>query len=445
MSAIILVARQRLTCATWRVLVVAGVLLGVGFGLCLASLAAARRTASAYDRILTRADAADATVSLSQGPEAGEQALRGIDGITRQRVYAGFVGSADGIEPVLTTVLLAPVRNTFPLDLPTMQAGRLPRPGAADEAFVNTDTAKRGGLAVGDRVHFRFSQVSSPTEVVPDADEADVTIVGIGTLPAEAAADQTSILGLWVFSRAFFDEHRAVVVYAASNVYLAPGFDARRDLAPAIGAARRHAPVGANQERQATNDALHPMLIVLVSIAVLAFGAASVAAAQVVQRNRERWLVDSERLRTLGMAREQIRMVELVDLGRDRRGRGRDRARHDVARVADRADWPLARPRPRAGLRCRRDHRRRRRGGDRRDARAAHARLLDGPSARTATGTSPLARSRRSLPASRRRPGSPSRCVPTTAAEAAGVGSPRRPLRRPCSRCARCSLRPPSC
>jgi hypothetical protein len=88
------------------------------------------------------------------------------------------------------------------------------------------------------------------------------------------------------------------------------------------------------------------MLIVLVSIAVLAFGAASVAAAQVVQRNRERWLVDSERLRTLGMAREQIvrsscRPGACAAVVSDRR--------HDVACAADR-DWPRTLLDP-AGLR----------------------------------------------------------------------------------------------
>src|SRR5262245_37136940 len=314
MNAVALVARGRLG-RHWRALVVAGLLLGLGFGLCLASLAAARRTSSAYDRILTHADAPDAAVSLSAGPEAGEQALRAIDGITRQRVYAGFVGSADGVPRALTTALLAPTRDAFPLDLPTLQAGRLPRPNAPDEVFVNADTAKRGGLEVGDHVHFRLAQVSSTKAAVPDAENADVTIVGIGTLPPEAAADETSVIGLCVFSRAFYEEHRAVVVYAVSSVDLAAGFDARRDLAPAIGKLGYTLQSARTQERHATNDALHPMLIVLVSIAALAFGAAAVAAAQVVQRNRERWLVDSERLRTLGMARAEIRVVELTTSG----------------------------------------------------------------------------------------------------------------------------------
>jgi hypothetical protein len=311
MSAVGLVAHQRLA-RHWRSLVVAGVLLGIGFGLCFASLAAARRTSSAYDRILTHADAPDAAVSLSAGPEAGQRALHAIHGITRQRVFAGFIGSADGIPRALTTALLAPTRDAFPLELPTMHAGRLPRPNAPDEVFVNTDTAARAGLRVGDRVRFRLLQVGSAGEVVPDTERAVVTIVGIGTLPSEAAADETSVVGLWVFSRAFYDEHRAVVAYAASNVDLASGFDARRDLAPAVGKLGDTLQSARTQERHLTNGALHPMLIVLVAIAVLAFGAATVAAAQVVQRNRERWLVDSDRLRILGMARAEMRAVELA-------------------------------------------------------------------------------------------------------------------------------------
>src|SRR4029078_13478494 len=155
----------------------------------------------------------------------------------------------------------------------------------------------------------------SPPDVVPNAAEADVTIVGIGTLPSEAAADETSVVGLWVFSRAFYDEHRDVVAYAASSVDLAPGFDARRDLAPAVGALGDTLQSARNQERHSVNDALHPMLIVLVSIAVLAFGAATVAAAQAVQRNRERCLEDSDRLQTLGMARAQGRIIGLATAG----------------------------------------------------------------------------------------------------------------------------------
>ena len=106
MSAVAFVARRRLA-DRWRALVAAGVLLGLGFGFGLASFAAARRTASAYHRILVAADAPDATVGLlGHPPEQAERSLQSLRGITRQRVYAGFLGTAAGVDRILTTALL---------------------------------------------------------------------------------------------------------------------------------------------------------------------------------------------------------------------------------------------------------------------------------------------------------------------------------------------------
>src|SRR5262249_15385877 len=44
----------------------------------------------------------------------------------------------------------------------------------------------------------------------------------------------------------------------------------------------------------------------------LAFGGTAVAAGQVIQRTRDHWLFDDERLQSLGMARRQIRATELA-------------------------------------------------------------------------------------------------------------------------------------
>ena len=240
MGAVGFVAVRRLA-RQWRALVAAGILLGLGFGLCLASVAAARRTASAYDRILAAADAPDAAVGLGPRRSRASVPSTPIAGITDQRVYAGFVGAADGVDRALATALIAPIRDRFPLEVPQLQSGRLPDPDAPDEVIVNTSAAARGDLQVGQRLHFRlFNPVSTATT------EADVEIVGIGTFPAEIVADETMVLGVFVFTRAFYDAHRDFVVYAVSNVDLARGFDARRDLAPAIGALGLQAPVGAH-------------------------------------------------------------------------------------------------------------------------------------------------------------------------------------------------------
>ena len=288
----------------------AGLLLGLGFGLSLASFAAARRTASAYDRILVEADAPDAAVTLGQPPEESEQSLDAIEGITDQRVYAGFVGAADGVDPTVSTGLIAPIRDRFPIELPQLRAGRLPDADAPDEALVNSGAADRGGLEVGQRLHFRLVNPGSSATA-----EADVTIVGIGAMPSEAVSDETTVLGVFVFTRAFYEAHRNLVAYAVSNVDLAPGFDARRDLAPAVGALGHGLQSARTQEQQAVSDALRPLIIVLVALGVLAFGATAVAAAQVVQRTRDRWLSDDATMRTIGMARGQVRMVELATAG----------------------------------------------------------------------------------------------------------------------------------
>lgn len=301
-----LVTRLRLA-RHWRSIAAAGILLGIGFGLSFASFAAARATVSSYDRVLAAAEAPDAAVALGLDPIDGEAKLAKVDGVTAQRVYAGFLGRADGLDPVLSTALIAPIRDRFPLELPKVTSGRLPNPNAPDEVFVNTLAANGGNLQVGQGLRFRF--VNPYTGV---KDDAEVRITGIGTVPVESVADETGVLGVFVFTRAFFDAHRDLVSYAASNVDLAPGFDARRDLAPALGPTGFPLQSARDQEQHAVIEALRPFTIVVVALGVLAFVAISVGAAQVVQRNRDRWGTQSATLRTLGMTRSEIRRVELA-------------------------------------------------------------------------------------------------------------------------------------
>ena len=234
-------------------------------------------------------------------------------------------------------------------------------------------------------MHFRlFNPLTSATT------ETDVEIVGIGTFPMEAVADETTVLGVFVFSHAFYDAHRDFAVYAVGNVDLAPGFDARRDLAPAIGALGHQLQSARTQEQATVSDSLRPLVIVLIAIGVLAFGAAVVASVQVVLRTRDRWRADNDRLRSLGMARSQILRVELTTAGVVAALALGDRARRDGARVAARSDRPAPRRRPRAGIRHRR-HRgggRRRRGG--RDDPPARGRALLGEDTGTPSHAAPL-------------------------------------------------------
>ena len=152
-----------------------------------------------------------------------------------------------------------------------LRDGRLPDPDAPDEAFVNEAVAKGAGLDVGDRLTFRLFEPGSDTSVA-----TTVSIVGIGTLPVEAVSDETRTSGVIVFSRAFHDAHRELAAYSVSNVDLAPGFDAPRDLAAAVGSLGHELQSARSLETDATNEALRPLIIVVVALGLLAFGATAV-------------------------------------------------------------------------------------------------------------------------------------------------------------------------
>ena len=315
-----LVVTERRLATHWRALVAAGVLLGIGFGLCFVSLAAARRTESAFGRVLVEFEAPDAAVALTapapspSGPRPAasgqaEQALREIEGITEVRGYAGFIAAADGVGRI-ASALLAPTGDRFPIELPRLEAGRLPEADAADEVFVNTLTAERNDLEVGERLHLRLVDLDSADTV-----GVDVTVVGIGTLPEEAVADETAVLDVAVFSRAFYEAHQQLAAYTSASVDLAAGFDARRDLAAEVGALGYELQSVTSQEQQAVDEALRPLIIVLAALGALIFTVTAVAAAQVAGRRRARWHADDLRLLTLGMTRGQLLAVEFSIAG----------------------------------------------------------------------------------------------------------------------------------
>ena len=313
-------------------------------------------------------------------PEAGERSLAPIAGITDQRVYAGFVGAADGLDRALATALIAPIRDRFPLERPQLQGGRLPDPDAPDEVIVNASAAARGDLQVGQRLHFRLIDPESSATT-----EADVEIVGIGTLPVEVVADETMVLGR-------LRVHACVLRRAPRLRRLRRQQRRPRTAASTLAATshRRSARSGhqlqsaRTQEQATVSDSLRPLVIVLVAIGLLAFGAAAVATGQVVHADAR---PVAHRQRPAPHARHGPRP--------DPHGRARDRGRWSPALAVATAlvtmvlasplapDRPAARPRPRrrdsaidvtvAAVGAR---------GHRRDDPPAHRRVLVGEDAR---------------------------------------------------------------
>ena len=308
-----------------------GLVLGLTLGLALASFAAARDTASAYGRVLEGADAETATVAHNMEPDEAAAILDEQPAIARHRYQGGYVAFVEGVDPALTGGVLAPAGDEFPLELPTLEAGRLPDPDRADEVFINTVLADAAHLQVGQDLTMRLELPGSDDAVV-----RSVTVTGIGIFPREAVADETALTGIVVGTRAFHEENEHYQVYSNSRVWLDDPRDFP-DLARALSAEGMFVSETRAQERRGVEEALGPTVTVLVALGVLASLATIVLAVQVAQRRQDRW-------------RPRLPLGHPPGIGR--RGGGdrlRDRGRPDAGRVAVGSDRAASRSRPCAG------------------------------------------------------------------------------------------------
>ncbi|MEO6317566.1 MAG: FtsX-like permease family protein [Acidimicrobiales bacterium] len=291
-----------------RSIVSAGVLLGLVLGVTLASFAVARDTASSYGRVLAAADAETLTVAHSRSPEEAAAVLDRLPGIARHRYQAGFIGFLADEDAALVGALLAPADDAFALELPTLTAGRFPVPHRADEVFVNTFLAEEGGIEVGDDITILL--------VSPDSDEpreTQATVAGIGTLPREAVADDTALNGIIVPTRAFYEAHEDLRVYANSRVWL----DEQTrlvDLAAALSEEGFEVSETRAQERSGVEEALRPSITVLVALGLLASVATVVLAGQAAQRQHDRWRADDAVLAALGADRPARAWIHLASV-----------------------------------------------------------------------------------------------------------------------------------
>ncbi|MET0902003.1 MAG: FtsX-like permease family protein [Acidimicrobiales bacterium] len=289
-------------------LIGAGLVLGLALGLALASFAGARDTASAYGRVLDAADAETATVAHDLSPEDAAEILDAQPAIARHRYQGGYLAFINEADPALTGGVIAPAGDEFPLELPTLVAGRLPDPDRADEVFINSVLADATGFQVGQDLTVRvMSPNSSESTVRP------VTVTGIGIFPREAVADETALTGIVIATRAFFEANEEYRLYSNSRVWL----DDPRDfpaLARALSAEGMFFSETRAQERHGVEEALGPTVTVLVALGLLASLATLVLVVQVAQRRQDRWRADDAVLTALGATRGAHAVVHLVSV-----------------------------------------------------------------------------------------------------------------------------------
>lgn len=204
-----------LLASAWRIArprlvptVVIIILLAAAGGATMAAAAGARRTQSAYPRLLEATREADVAVTPEVEPLAlGDLDLRGIPGLASAGLIRGYgVFADDAGQPNFDTgyFATAPVDDVAyrRLSAPLVVAGRLPDPNRADEVLV----AANAGVSVGDPLRgylFQFAELEAklaqleaeqrpPTQA--DIDEVvtpiDLRVVGLARFTFQVASTE---------------------------------------------------------------------------------------------------------------------------------------------------------------------------------------------------------------------------------------------------------------
>lgn len=311
--------------AGWRAWTVLGLLIGLFGGGVIAAAAGARRTETAYPRLLEASGSSDALVgALSTGLKGYYREVARLPQVAEASVVAGlplFPRLPSGEPGNLNGNALAPVAGGFgrSLDRPKLLAGRLPEPERPREALINEVVAARYRLQVGSRfemvaVHFNPAGTDvKPERLVP----LTVTVVGVGRLAREVVPtakldSEDQILMTSATYREYAEGHP--LNFDGAVVRLRKGADvaAFRTAAERLASSRADEVGGSvlfadNRDRdRRVERAIHPQAVALVLFAAFAGLAGFLVLGQALSRQLSEDATEAPVLRALGLTRPQL-------------------------------------------------------------------------------------------------------------------------------------------
>ena len=313
----------------WRSAAAVGLMLGLGFAAVLAAAGGARRTDTAFPRMLEATKAPHIFVSGAS-----------VDGAERRRLYDG-IADIDGVERVGLIVgggfvptgvpegagtEMAACSNLsldgvalYDLGRPNVVEGRLPDPDSTDEILVSQSWADTFGVGVGDQVRLVRSPDGGPVGEVTAADGPVVSarIVGIGVLvtqvvPVSDLEDTPAI----VAGPGFVARHtreQSEQCYDGAMVRLASDADIGTGLAE-IDAMAQHAGGAFIQDLSGNyvevRRAIQPQVTALWLFAVTVAGATLLVTGQILARQlRHPTVAAAPVWRALGLTRAQVGLL----------------------------------------------------------------------------------------------------------------------------------------
>ena len=324
MGAVRMCARSLLRRKVWGTVAVAA-LVAVAGGTVLAALAGARRTDSAYPRLLDRLHAADVNVIPHAYPGVDPAEIAKLPQVAKVAPVVGF-GIAgrpkNGGVPVDFSAYAATSPDGvayYDVDRYDLLDGRLPEPGRSGEILVNASLARRLHARPGTKFHadlFNFAEVRSapdiqnptPEQVAHYFTPVDFTIVGIGRASGELLANQNQSQDAVLLTPAFARDHAGRESFNSIGVELK---DPTRDLASFEAAVRSRFPnVQIEfQSRAATiatfGRAVGPYSDALRLFAIVAALTAALVVGQAVVRLTAADSTDGDALQALGATSTQ--------------------------------------------------------------------------------------------------------------------------------------------
>lgn len=304
------------------------VLIGAIGGLVIGSFAGARRTASAFDRMIEHTDAADVLLNPNLGAASALDVadVAAIPGVRQVSVLDGggaVLMDEDGDFDGVTQVFFARDRTgALAFDRPRVVSGRLFDPLDPTEVLVSDGVARRRGLRVGDQVTVgTIDQEAiaawdeSGADTPPPMTFHDQTIVGITIGTEQVVADDVFDYGSLLLTSAFADEHGlsgyyyGVAVDLEGGAAAVPAFrDAMKTLVPDEQFEFRTLSV----TRDLVRRGVQPHVLALLAFAALVGVAATIVCGQVLTRQLDGVRRDTSTLSAIGVDRRGLRLAIVI-------------------------------------------------------------------------------------------------------------------------------------
>ena len=226
------VARSELS-RRWRSMVVLGLLAGLVGSVVAGASAVARRTATAYDRLVAATHLDDARV-LVFSDDIDVDRIAHFPGVTESWQSQQVIGQLLGREVAYLSVSSGPPRPDT-LFSPVVLEGRAPRDDRADEVLIPSVLAREIGLHVGDRLPIKLL---TPLEVTqfdtgfgePDGPRVNLKVVGIARVARTWVGGGVGpLIGTPALQKAYPDSQLGhnILVRLADGPAGVPAFDRR--------------------------------------------------------------------------------------------------------------------------------------------------------------------------------------------------------------------------